>query len=163
MRKRIKISIPDDIRSIKHPIIGFVGSLADWLDYDMLCDAAVKNEDLFFVFVEPINTHNLKLKDLQNLKNVYFLGIKKHEEIPAYIVQFDVCLIPFKIQNLTQSALPIKLFEYFSLGKPVVSRKLDELQKFADVIYITENNAFEDQLKMALRENNIDLQKKGNV
>lgn len=155
-----KMSIPIDIRNVSHPIIGFVGSLANWLDYDILFDIAMNNKNFSFVLVGQINTYKPKLKDLLNLKNVFFLGIKKHQEIPAYIEQFDVCLIPFRIQGLTLSSCPIKLFEYFAMGKPVVSTKLDEVEKFKELTYIADHNTFSRQIKKALHEDNLELRRK---
>lgn len=155
-----KISIPTDMEKIRHPIIGYVGSLADWLDYEALYDVAMNNDNYSFVFVGPINTDNLKLKNLQSMKNVYFVGTKKHRDIPAYINQFDVCLIPFKIQDLTQSSQPIKLFEYFALGKPVISSRLSEIEKFEEFVHITNENDFSEKIKNALCEDSFELSMK---
>lgn len=148
-----------DIERINRPIVGFVGSLAFWLDYEMLHKAAVSNEDLSFVFVGPIITQEKSIKALKQLDNVHFLGAKKYADIPDYVSCFDVCLIPFKVQNLTLGALPIKLFEYFAAGKPVVSSKLDEVTRFKNCVYLADADTFEDQIREALREHDPQLRK----
>ncbi len=148
-----------DIERITRPIVGYVGSLADWLDYKMLQKAAVSNEDLSFVFVGPINTQEKAMKALKQLDNVHFLGAKEYADLPDYVSCFDVCLIPFKVQNLTLGALPIKLFEYFAAGKPVVSSKLDEVSRFENYIYLADADTFEDQIREALREHDAQLRK----
>jgi len=149
-----------DIERINRPIVGFVGSLSFWLDYEMLYKAAVSNEDLAFVFVGPIDTQTKNLKTLEQLDNVHFLGAKHHAVVPDYINFFDVCLIPFKVQDLTHSALPIKLFEYLAAGKPVVSSKLDEVQRFKDYIYLADSDSFVAQIRKALREHDAELRRK---
>jgi glycosyltransferase involved in cell wall biosynthesis len=148
-----------DIERIKRPIAGFVGSLAFWLDYEMLHKAAVSNEDLSFVFVGPITTQEKAIKALKQLDNVHFLGAKEHADIPDYVSCFDVCLIPFKVQNLTLGAQPIKLLEYFAAGKPVVSSKLDEVIRFKNCVYLANADTFEHQIREALREHDPQLRK----
>ena len=48
--------------------------------------------------------------------------------------EFDVCLIPSRPGGLT--ADPVKLYEYFSLGKPVVATATRELSRFGDLLYL---------------------------
>ena len=50
-------------------------------------------------------------------------GSKTYEAIPPCIDLFDVALIPFKISDLSDATDPIKLYEYFALGKPVVASR----------------------------------------
>lgn len=154
--------MPRDIEGVKHPIIGFVGSLAPWLDYELLYNVVRENKNYSFVFVGPVTTKTPRLDNLQSFKNCYFLGKKKYQEIPAYIQQFDVCLIPFAIQDLTHSISPLKLFEYSALGKPVVSLKLEEAVRICQgLIYTaTNHNDFSEQIYKALCEDSSKLQRK---
>jgi len=148
-----------DIERINRPIVGFVGSLAFWLDYEMLYKAAVSNEDLSFVFVGPIATRGRAIQALKQLDNVHFLGKKEYADIPDYVRCFDVCLIPFKVQNFTHGVQPIKLFEYFAAGKPVVSSKLDEVNRFENCVYLADADTFENQIREALGEHDAQLRK----
>lgn len=145
--------VPHDIAAIKPPIVGYVGTIADWLDFDLLRSLALKNSDLSFVFIGRILLTNTKLaafKALKALKNVFFLEQKRHDEIPAYINQFSVGLIPFKVNPLTQSVNPVKLFEYLAVGVPVVSSPLDEVLEFSDIVYVAENHAFSEKIRIAM-------------
>ena len=47
--------------------------------------------------------------------------------------RFDVATIPFLINDITQATSPLKLYEYWAAGKPVVSTPLTECRAFAEV------------------------------
>ncbi len=64
---------------------------------------------------------------------------------------FDVCLIPFVINKLTENIYPLKLHEYLAAGKPVVSTALPEVKQFEDVVGIGRTpEEFEYQIIKAL-------------
>jgi len=89
---------------------------------------------------------------------VMLLGEKPYAELPAYLSHFDVCSIPFKRTPLTEAANPVKFFEYLSVGKPVVSTPLPELEPFGDLFYPANTpQEFETQIARALNENNPDI------
>ena len=53
---------------------------------------------------------------------IYSVTSSTNKDMPNYLIKFDVCLIPFKKNKVTEAVDPVKLYEYFSLGKPVVAR-----------------------------------------
>ena len=61
-----------------------------------------------------------------------FPGEVPYAELPAWLAAFDVCTIPFRRTPLTEATNPVKIFEYFATGKPVVARRLPELEPFED-------------------------------
>ena len=71
---------------------------------------------------------------LQNEENVYFLGVKKPEELPNYIKELDVCLMCYRQTEYTKYIYPVKLHQYLACGKPVVSTHLKQLDEFEDVL-----------------------------
>ncbi len=131
-----KCKIPNDIADIKHPIIGFFGGISDWIDLDLLEYIARIRPQWSFFMIGPIMTN---ISQLQRLSNVRFVGLKSYEQLPDYVKIYDVCIIPFKINKLTASVNPVKLYEYLAAGKPVVSTALPEVEKFRDVIDIAKN------------------------
>ena len=54
-----------------------------------------------------------------------FHPLNTYADIPAYLYHFDACTIPFLINQVTKATDPVKLYEYFSLGKPVVATKME--------------------------------------
>lgn len=127
---------PHDIAGIPHPIIGFVGGISDWIDLDLIAGAARNLEKCSFVMIGPVDTN---INQFKGLHNVHFLGSKPYKNLPNYIQSFDACLIPFRMNKLTKSVNPIKMYEYLSAGKPVISTPLPEVVHHSDVIDIVEH------------------------
>ena len=122
---------PADLRNIKRPIIGFVGVLFSFIDYDLITYLADKNKDYSVVLVGPVERWGTResIEKLKERKNIYLLGKKNKEEIPSYISQFDVCMNPFKVDQVSRSVNPVKVYEYLACGKPVVSVKMEALKE----------------------------------
>ena len=55
------------------------------------------------------------------LANIVFLGEKPYAELPHYLNAFDVCLIPFKLMDLTRATNPVKVYEYLCAGEWAVA------------------------------------------
>jgi len=60
---------------------------------------------------------------------VFWLGKKPKSEISAYIKNFDVCINPFKVDAVSRSVSPLKVFEYLAQRKPVISVQMESLQR----------------------------------
>lgn len=113
------------------PIVGYFGALNDWLDVDALEYAVKENRDKYFVLIGSINTG--KVKKLYRYSNVFFFGEVNHSELGGYLAYFDVCTIPFILNDLIKSTNPVKFYEYIASGKPVVSARLPELEIYKDI------------------------------
>jgi glycosyltransferase involved in cell wall biosynthesis len=115
-------SRPADICNLPRPRIGYAGALAEWIDLDLIAHIAEAMPRASIVLVGP--TVGLGVDPearFRSLGNVRWLGSKPHEELPHYVREMDVCLIPFRLTALTRAVNPNKLYEYLALGKPVVS------------------------------------------
>ncbi len=131
-----RLDLPADIESIKNPIIGFYGGISDWINLEVIAQTAKKLPNCSFVLIGPIDT---SIDQFKNLPNVHILGPRKYQQLPAYIQAFNICLIPFKINKLTKSVNPIKMYEYLSSGKPVISTPLPEVLHYSNIIEIVTN------------------------
>jgi glycosyltransferase involved in cell wall biosynthesis len=125
---------PDDIKTVKRPVIGFYGEINDWIDTGMLAALARMRPDWSLVLLGRIADEAGDLGFLLKLPNVHWLGRKQYRELPAYCAAFDVALIPMKLNELTRSVNPLKLREYLAAGVPVVSAPLPEVLPYADVV-----------------------------
>jgi len=156
--------VPLDLKNIKKPIIGFVGVLFSFIDYDLIAYLADKNKDWSVVLVGPIEPWGTKesIEKLRKRKNIYLLGKKKKEKIPSYINQFDVCINPFKVDQVSRSVNPLKVYEYLACGKPVVSVKMEALkeEKISKMIDFANNyENFVNEVKFWLENDSQDKEK----
>ncbi|MBQ9986401.1 MAG: glycosyltransferase [Oscillospiraceae bacterium] len=129
--------VPEDMKDIKHPVIGFVGMLQECIDYDKIELIAKQRPDWSVVLVgKPLPGVNLDY--LKQYENIHFLGLKKYDELPAYIQNFDVCLNVFRDGNLSRDVSPLKFYEYLATGKPVVSTpQPEQVLGYSDSVYIS--------------------------
>ena len=84
--------------------------------------------------------------------------------MPDYLYHFDVCLIPFKKNKITEAVDPVKLYEYFSLGKPVVARELNEIKTYRNYLYLYDTKEeFIKCIERALDEEDQELKERRKV
>ena len=145
--------IPDEIKDLPKPIIGFHGLLADWVDFELIKKTAEHFAKGSVVLIGKIAVDaEQKVKILDDVKNVHFLGRKPYAELPAFCKGFDVALNPFAINDLTLAANPLKVREYLAAGLPVISTDIPEV-RILDYCRIGENHAdFIRQIEAALNE-----------
>ena len=123
----------DPLRHVSRPIIGFVGSLGPWVDYNLLRLMATMTPKWSYVIIGPVNA-GIDLKPLKALPNVHFTGAVPHAALPSYLASFDCGLIPYLINHFTDYTFPSKMAEYLAAGLPVFSTPLPELQPYAAVV-----------------------------
>ncbi len=138
------------LENYKHPIIGYIGNIAPWLDIENLFLVASRHPEWVFIM---IGSGIADISLLKGLSNVHFLGEVPYNMLPGYLHNFDVCMIPFKILPVTSSTDPVKFYEYFSVGKPVVSSYLKDLSSYHDLVYFyTDAESMEQAINFALCE-----------
>jgi glycosyltransferase involved in cell wall biosynthesis len=128
---------PSDLSPIPHPRIGYTGWIKRQLDWDLLTDLAAMAPNWNFVFVGAINRrHDIGgyLDALRSRPNVHFLGEKTSEQLAAYPQHFDVCIMPYRMNDYTKYIYPMKLPEYLASGKPTVGSPIRSLLEFAAVV-----------------------------
>jgi GT2 family glycosyltransferase/glycosyltransferase involved in cell wall biosynthesis len=143
---------PDDFPAVDGPVVGYIGAISDWFDFDLLRHAVEALPQVTFYLIGDTwgsDPH----ADLAAKTNVYFAGEKPYQDLPAYLAQFDICLIPFKDNLLTQSTDPVKLYEYLAAGKQIVARDLPELAKFGASVHLAESpESFTQAIRESLEE-----------
>lgn len=120
--------VPPDLASLQPPVLGFYGTIQDWVDLDLIAHLARRHPQWSIALVGK--TH-VDISPLSGLANVHFLGPKPHASLPMYCKGLAVGLIPQKINELTIHMNPLKLREYLSAGLPVVSTALPEVAQYA--------------------------------
>ncbi len=153
--------IPDDLREVKKPVVGYVGFLSILrLNITLMEEIANSRPDLNLVLVGP-EDDAFKTSHLHGLKNVVFIGPRKPEELPAYIEGFDVCINPQLINDLTMGNYPRKIDEYLAMGKPVIASSTAAMEYFADYTYLgTSSDDYITLIDKAIQEDSPDLASK---
>jgi glycosyltransferase involved in cell wall biosynthesis len=142
--------VPEELRDLPRPILGFHGVLAPWVDTEILERVCQAFSEASIVLIGP---EWIDFPVSKGLPNLHRLGMRTYAELPRYAAHFDVGLIPFRQDRLTAYVNPLKLLEYLALGLPVVSTPLPDLAPYANVLYQASTpDDFVDQVKVALQD-----------
>ena len=133
-------------------IIGYYGAIADWFDVNLVKDLALRRPIWNFILIG--STALSDVRPLRELRNVYLLEEQPYQSLPRFLRAFDVCILPFLRNPLTDATNPVKVYEYLSAGKPVVTIDLPELRELADFVHIAVNeDEFITKIEQAIAEN----------
>jgi glycosyltransferase involved in cell wall biosynthesis len=147
--------LPDDLKGIQQPIIGFFGGLTYRVNFDLIRKAAMAYPEASIVL---LGEKKANLDDLNDITNIHILGFKDFAVLPAYLKHFKVCLIPYHVNELTEGVDPIKLREYLCLGKAVVSVDLPEVRELSELVYIgADQTEFIEKIGNALKEDDAEV------
>ena len=130
---------PADLAAIPRPRIGYIGVIKAQLNLELLCDLVRRHPNWSIVLVGPVGYLGSRAdvyRRLCGMPNVYALGPKPLQLLPAYVQHMDVCMLCYRLDDYTKYIYPAKLHEYLASGRPVVGSPIQALQEFRDVISI---------------------------
>ena len=132
---------PEELANRTGKVVGFIGNLDELrVNYPLIRKAALAHPDKTFLLVGPLNNTEYLELGLPDLPNVIFTGGKNLYELPQYLQYMDCCLIPFLCNTLTRSIYPLKINEYLTAGKPVISTNFSvDIRSFRDHIYLADD------------------------
>ncbi len=110
---------------IASPRLGYFGVIDERFDVDLLKLLAQVHPDWQFVMVGPVV--KIDLVDLPNAANIHWLGMQAYERLPYLMAGWDVCLMPFAMNESTRFISPTKTLEYMAGEKPVVSTPVGDV------------------------------------
>jgi glycosyltransferase involved in cell wall biosynthesis len=122
---------PEDCLDLRHPVIGFFGLIADWVDLEIIRYLAASRPEWSFLLIGEVHTD---ISALRKMPNVHLLGRRSYQSLPAYCKVFDVAVLPFVVNELTLAANPLKVREYLAAGLPVVATPLPEVVKVGGLL-----------------------------
>ena len=141
---------PRDLALVPHPRVGYVGFLKRQLDWKLLRALPIRHPECSFVFVGAISDHSEIrpiVREMAERKNVFFLGPKPAPVAATYPQHFDVCTMPYLMNDYTKYIYPLKLHEYLAAGQPIVSMPLPAVKPFSSYLTLAET---EDEWSAAL-------------
>lgn len=132
------------------PLVGYHGALAKWFDYELIHHLCRSRPNIEVVLIGADIDGSLAGSGLTELPNLTFLGPVNYADLPYHSAWFDAAIIPFRLNALTESTSPIKLFEYMALGKPIVATDMPECRKYHSVLIGKSADAFIANIDQAL-------------
>jgi glycosyltransferase involved in cell wall biosynthesis len=140
-----------ETENLSRPVVGYFGTLGEWLDYDLLVWLARQRPKWTFLYVGYAAAD---VMELRGCPNVTLVGPKPYETLPRWAKAFDVAIIPYRLTQQVINANPLKMREYLASGKPVVSITCPETARFAKQLYLADGReAYLDAIERAMAEN----------
>jgi len=131
-------NIPEKLAALPRPILGYAGAM-DWLDAVLVASVAKSWPEFSVVLVGPAYASDWAERhaDLLCLPNVHWVGKVPYDELPAWVQQFDLALMPLQRSELKRASNPNKLYEYAAAGVPILAIDYcDAVRKASDVVHV---------------------------
>lgn len=130
-----KTTVPADVRDLQGPVLGWFGVVDERMDCELIRRIAELRPEWSMAMIGPVV--KIDPADLPKARNIHWLGARGYKELPAYCKGFDVCMMPFALNEATQYINPTKALEYMATGKPVISTPVaDVVHQYANIIYV---------------------------
>lgn len=127
--------VADELKNYSSPIAGYFGVIDERLDYQLIAKLAKTKPDWTFVMVGPVVKVNPD--SLPQAPNLKWLGQRDYKDLPRYLKAFDVCLMPFALNEATQYINPTKTLEYMAARKPILSTAVpDVVKNFTPIVQV---------------------------
>ena len=122
---RKKQADPVDQAALPHPRLGFFGVIDERMDLELLSEVAQARPEWQLVILGPVV--KIDPETLPRFANIHYLGMKSYEQLPQYLANWDVALLPFALNDSTRFISPTKIPEYLAGGIPVVSTPIRDV------------------------------------
>ena len=121
--------------NLPRPRLGYCGVIDERIDIELIAGIASIRPDWQIIMVGP--TAKIDPAGLPRNENIHWLGQQSYAELPAFINGWDVCLLPFALNDATRFISPTKTLEYMACGKPSVSTAIrDVVEPYSHVVPI---------------------------
>ncbi|WP_460834057.1 glycosyltransferase [Lysobacter humi (ex Lee et al. 2017)] len=143
--------VPEPLASLPRPVFGYFGVIDERLDYELIAALAERFPEASVAMAGPFA--KIDPNDLPKHMNIHWLGQQKYEDLPSLVKGFDVCLMPFALNEATKYINPTKTLEYMAGGKPVVSTAIaDVVRNFTPIVQVANSpQEFVDAVERAWR------------
>lgn len=134
----VELALPAEVAELPRPILGYIGVVDERIDYQLLGKLADSTAGSV-VMVGP--STKVDPDTFPRRANLHWLGGREYAELPAYAKGFDVCLMPFAMNEATRFINPTKALEYMATGRPIVSTPVqDVVRQFSDIVAVADDH-----------------------
>jgi glycosyltransferase involved in cell wall biosynthesis len=146
--------VPPELAHLKKPVLGYFGVVDERMDYELIAKLADSNPQWSVAMIGPVM--KVDAASLPKRPNLHWLGQQAYERLPAFCKGFDVCLMPFALNESTEFINPTKALEYMATKRPIVSSAVpDVVRNFGAVVNVAANHEeFIALCRLALRQEN---------
>ncbi len=128
-----------DIAGLKKPVLGYFGVVDERMDYELVAKLADANPNWSVVIIGP--AIKVDPDQFPQRPNLHWLGGREYKDLPAYGKGFDVCLMPFAMNEHTQFINPTKSLEYMATGREIISSAVpDVISNFGAVVKVAHSH-----------------------
>lgn len=128
------------LSGLSGPRLGYIGVIDERIDLPLLAALADSHPQWSLVMVGPVV--KIDPATLPQRPNIHYLGQQSYDDLPALLKGFDVCLMPFALNEATRYISPTKTLEYMAARKPIVSTSVpDVVACWSDVVWIADGPA----------------------
>ncbi len=131
---------PADVAALPRPLLGYVGSLEDRLDWSLLAATAdaFPRASIVVVGRPPGDGPEPWRDDCRRAierPNVHILGWRRQDELPSYYQAFDVNLIPYLVDHpFNHACSPTKIMDGMGATRPIVTTAVPECRLYPHLI-----------------------------
>jgi len=127
--------IPDDLKNISHPIVGYCGVIDERINYSLLKEVARLRPLVTFYMIGPVV--KVSQDELAQEPNIIYIGSRPYEQLPNYLKGIDIAIMPFALNESTKFISPTKTLEYMAAEKPIISTPIfDVVRDYKEVVAI---------------------------
>jgi glycosyltransferase involved in cell wall biosynthesis len=132
--RELDLPVPAEIANLPKPVFGYVGVVDERIDYELLAALADSTSGSVAMIGPSTKVDPATFPQRHNL---HWLGGRDYTHLPAYVRGFDVCLMPFALNDATKFINPTKALEYMAAGRPIVSTAIDDVVlQFSEVVKV---------------------------
>ena len=113
-------------RDIGRPRLGFFGVIDERIDLGLIARLADAHSDWQIVMVGPVV--KIDPATLPQRQNIHYLGQQDYQALPQFLAGWDVCLLPFALNDSTRYISPTKVLEYMVAEHPIVSTAITDVK-----------------------------------
>lgn len=123
--------------AIPRPRLGYQGAIDDRLNLELIAAVAKGRPEWNIVMAGPVE--DIDATTLPRADNIHWLGLQDYDDLPALMSGWDVCLMPYSLNETTRCISPSKPLEYMACGRPVVSTSIrDVVEAYGQVVRIAD-------------------------
>jgi glycosyltransferase involved in cell wall biosynthesis len=136
------------LAALPHPLVGMFGIFDRRVDGQALKAAARLSPQATFVVLGPVVDRDPG--EFRDVPNLHFSGAVPYSDLPKHVPHFDLCVLPYVVDEFTRNISPLKHKEYLATGKPVIASPLPEAVRLAEYVTLAGSDDFPRAVASAL-------------